>query len=69
MSRFVVTPDRARMGRGIAECAAIPGCVSEGATREEAVANVHEAIALCLEVRSERGLSFTIETRQVEVVL
>ncbi len=67
--KFFVTLDRDEDGAWIAECPAIPGCVSEGDTREEAVANVREAIALCLEVRAERGLPLTIETRQVEVAL
>ena len=48
---------------------AIPGCVSQGATREEALANVREAIAACLEVRAERGLPLTVETQQVEVAV
>jgi predicted RNase H-like HicB family nuclease len=64
-----VTLDRDEDGAWIAECPAIPGCVREGATREEAVANVREAIALCLEVRAERGLPLTIGTRQVEVAI
>lgn len=67
--KFSVMLDRDEDGAWIAECPAIPGCVSEGATREEAVANVREAIALCLQVRAERGLPLTIETRQVEVAL
>ena len=33
----------------------LPGCVSIGATREEAEANVKEAITLYLEVLAERG--------------
>ena len=44
------------------------GCVSQGQTKDEAIAN-REAIALCIEVRAEKGLPLTIETRQVEVVL
>jgi len=48
----------------IAECPAIPGCVSQGDSREVALANVEEAIALRLEVRAERGLPLTIETKQ-----
>ncbi len=36
----------------IVECPAIPGCVSQGRTREEAMENIKEAIALCLEVRA-----------------
>ena len=28
----------------VAECAALPGCVSQGKTREEAMANIRDAI-------------------------
>jgi hypothetical protein len=31
--------------------------------------DIKEAIALCMEVRAERGLPFSIETRQVEVLV
>ena len=64
---FNVTIDRDEDGVWIVECPAIPGCVSQGATKEEALENVKEAIALCLEVRAEKGLPLTIETRQIEV--
>ena len=67
--KFVITLDRDDDGVWIAECPAIPGCVSEGSTRDEAMANIREAIGLCLEVRAERGLPLTIETRQVEVTV
>ena len=66
--RFYITIDRDEDGVWIAECPAIPGCVSQGSTREEAMANIQEAIQLCLEVRAERGLPLTIEVHQVEVV-
>jgi predicted RNase H-like HicB family nuclease len=33
-------------GWWVAECASLPGCVSQGSTREEAIANIREAIAL-----------------------
>lgn len=42
-------------GYVVAECPALPGCVSQGRTREEALANIREAIELCLEGRREEG--------------
>ena len=65
--KFNVTIDRDEDGVWVVECPAIPGCVSQGKTKEEALENIKEAIALCLEVRAEHGLPLTIETRQVEV--
>jgi len=67
--KFVITLDRDEDGAWIAECPAIPGCVSQGSTREDAEANIREAIVLSLEVRAERGLPLTIETKQVEVTV
>ncbi|RJP86571.1 MAG: type II toxin-antitoxin system HicB family antitoxin [Desulfobacteraceae bacterium] len=67
--KFMVTLDRDEDGVWIAECPSVPGCVSQGATKEEAIKNVTEAIHLCLEVRAERGLPLTIETRQVEIAV
>jgi predicted RNase H-like HicB family nuclease len=66
--KFTITLDRDEDGIWIAECPSIPGCVSQGATRDEAIANVHEAISACLEVRAEQGQPLTIETHQIEVV-
>jgi predicted RNase H-like HicB family nuclease len=65
--KFVTTLDRDEDGVWIVECPSIPGCVSQGATKEEALANIRDAIALCLEVRAERGLPLTVETQEVEV--
>lgn len=67
--KFTVTIDRDESGAWVAECPAIPGCVSQGATKSEALNNVREAIDLCLQVRAERGLPLTIETKQVEVAV
>jgi predicted RNase H-like HicB family nuclease len=65
--KLTVSLDRDEDGVWIVECPSIPGCVSQGSTREEAVENIKEAIRLCLDVRAEQGLPLTIETRQVEV--
>ena len=63
-----VTLDRDEDGSWIVECPAIPGCVSQGKTKPQALKNIREAITLCLEVRAERGLPLTVETQQVEVL-
>jgi predicted RNase H-like HicB family nuclease len=65
--KFAVTLDRDEDGVWIVECPSIPGCVSQGATREEALKNIEDAIRGCLQVRAEQGLPLTVETRQIEV--
>lgn len=53
--RFNVTVNRDEDGVWIVECPAIPGCVSQGKTKAEALDNIKEAIVLCLEVRAKEG--------------
>jgi len=66
--KFTVTIERDEDGVWIVECPSIPGCVSQGQTRAEAIENVRDAIRECLIVRSERGMPLTVETDEVEVV-
>ena len=66
--KFLVTLDRDEDRMWVVECASIPGCVSQGKTKEEALENIKEAICLRLEVRSESGLPLTIKTSQLAVV-
>jgi predicted RNase H-like HicB family nuclease len=40
----------------VAEVPSLPGVVSQGKTREEALENIHEAVTLHIEVLRERGL-------------
>jgi predicted RNase H-like HicB family nuclease len=54
--KLSVTLDRDEDGIWVVECPSIPGCVSQGKTRQAALKNIKEAIGLCLEVRAERGL-------------
>jgi antitoxin HicB len=49
----ILTPD-AEDGGYVAECPVIPGCVSEGDTVEETLANIKEAIEACLESLAAR---------------
>ena len=43
-------------GFWVAECPSLPGCISQGKTREEAVTNIREAIDLYIEVMDEDGI-------------
>jgi len=54
--KLSVTIDRDEDGVWVVECPAIPGCVSQGKTKAQAIKNIEEAIALCLECRAESGL-------------
>jgi predicted RNase H-like HicB family nuclease len=54
-------------GIWIAECPAIPGCVSQGETDEQASANILEAIKDCLAVRKELGMPPVVQHRIVRV--
>jgi predicted RNase H-like HicB family nuclease len=67
--RFVVTVDRDEDGVYVVECPAIPGCVSQGRTEQEALESIKDAIRQCLTVRAERGLPLTVSTREVEISL
>ena len=65
--KLSVTLERDESGMIVAECPAIPGCVSQGKTEEEALANIREAIVACLEVRAEQGLPLTVRTVEIDV--
>lgn len=67
--KFAVTLDRDEDAMWIVECPSIPGCISQGKTKDEALANIRDAIKLCLDVRAEQGLPLTVETQQVEVTV
>ncbi len=42
-------------GYWVAEVPSLPGCISQGATKQEAIDNIREAIELHVEVLKERG--------------
>lgn len=67
--KLTVTIDRDEDGVWIVECPSIPGCVSQGNTKDEALSNIRDAIALGIEVRAEQGLPLTVETQQVHVAV
>lgn len=43
----------------VASCPAIKGCHSQGRTKQEALANVREAVLGCLEVLNEQAKRFS----------
>jgi predicted RNase H-like HicB family nuclease len=53
----------------VAQIPLIPGCISQGATIEEALANVKEAAELCLENRKAEGwdLPHEFSVEQIEI--
>lgn len=66
---FHVTLEQDEDGIYVAECPAIPGCISQGKTEEEAMANIKEAIIGCLEVRKQLGMPLTLKTYEVDVAV
>ena len=45
MALYRVLIEQDEDGAFVAECPSLPGCVSEGATRDEAIENIKDAIA------------------------
>lgn len=67
--RFVVTVERDEDGAYVVDCPAIPGCVSQGRTEQEALENIKDAIRQCLEVRADRGMPLTVATHEVDIAV
>lgn len=66
--RFPVTLRRDDDGWFV-ECPIIPGCYSQGDTRDEALANIREAIELALECRAQEGWSLPEDADLIEIAV
>ena len=55
-------------GYFVAECPSLPGCISQGKTREEAIENIREAIQLYIEVLQEKGQPIPAEKYETLLV-
>jgi predicted RNase H-like HicB family nuclease len=53
VTKYDVTLIPGEDGFIVAECPSLPGCVSQGKTRDEALQNIKEAIGGILEVRHQ----------------
>jgi predicted RNase H-like HicB family nuclease len=58
--KLIVTLERDETGMIVVECPAIPGCVSQARTEDEALDNIREAIRGCLDARAANGMSLTV---------
>ena len=64
--KFQVSIYRDEDGVYVAECPAIPGCVSQGDSEADAEVSISEAIRECLAARAELGWPPTVTMREVE---
>ena len=55
-------------GYWVVECPSLPGCISQGETRETAIANIKEAIEAYVTVLEEDGRSVPEERFEALVV-
>ena len=68
--KFLVTLERDEDGYYVTECPSLPGCVNQGQTPDEALANIREAIEGILEVRRRKGLPVpAVEVSEIEVAV
>lgn len=59
---------RGEDGYWVAECPSLPGCISQGATRAEAIANIKEAIEGWMETMRAHGHPIPEEDFETQVV-
>lgn len=69
--RYRVVIEQDEDGVFVAECPSLPGCISQGSTRAEAVANVRDAIAGYLESlrQHDEPIPPPIDEEIVEIVV
>ena len=67
--KFLVTIEQDEAGYYVVECPALPGCLSQGKAKDEALANIREAILASLETRRAEGLPVSLEVTEVDVAI
>jgi predicted RNase H-like HicB family nuclease len=66
MKQYLVTLTPGEDGYIVAECPSLPGCVSQGKTKDEALENIKEAIDGILEVR--RAMNNPVQPPEVHFI-
>lgn len=59
MRQVIVYPGES--GFYLVECPSLPGCISQGETKEEALVNIKEAIQVYTEALEDQGLPLPVE--------
>ena len=59
---------RGQDGYWVVQCPSLPGCVSQGETKAEAITNIREAIQGWIETAAARGLPIPEETFDEQVI-
>ena len=69
--KFAITFEQDEDGYVVVSCPALPGCHSQGRTKEEAVANIKEAIRGYVASLRKHGetVAATTEVEEVEVAV
>lgn len=66
MRQVIIHPDP-EDGGWVAEVPSLPGCISQGDTKAQAIENIRDAIATWIEGASSVGMSVPDETFDVQV--
>ncbi|HDN73562.1 MAG TPA: type II toxin-antitoxin system HicB family antitoxin [Archaeoglobus sp.] len=67
--KFKVVIEQGEDGYYVVTVPSLPGCITQGKTKEEALENIKEAIELYLEVLQEKELEKIQEVEVVEVIV
>jgi len=67
MRQVVISPDED--GYWVVACPSLPGCISQGKTKEEAITNIKEAIELYIEGIKAEGKSISDDPFETFVVV
>jgi predicted RNase H-like HicB family nuclease len=68
MRQVILYPDH-EDGGWVVEVPSLPGCISEGETREDALANVRDAIETWIDGATHVGMAVPEETFDVQVCI